>query len=104
MNSAGRKSAAAAVKSLSGAGLSGQPEAPGVLCRRYRGLKQAGKEVNLTNLKSAALGGFMNRSGEGYAIRLASTGALIKVVPDVFLTNTLWAISDVATARSGEIV
>ena len=60
-------------------------------------LKTAGKDVTLANLKAVVLGAFMNRSGEGYAIRLASTGALIRVVPDVFLTNTLWAISDCAT-------
>ena len=62
-----------------------------------KALSDAGKDVTLANLKSAVLNSAMNRSGEGYAIRLASTGALIKVVPDAYLTNTLWAISDVAS-------
>ena len=98
MNSAGRKSAAAGVKSYLARAYLGSLKPQEFYAADIEALKQAGKEVNLTNLKSVVLGGFMNRSGEGYAIRLASTGALIKVVPDVFLTNTLWAISDVATA------
>jgi hypothetical protein len=60
-------------------------------------IMEAGKEVNLANLKSIVMNKFMNRSGEGYAIRLASTGALLEVVTDEFLTNTLWIISDCAT-------
>ncbi len=60
-------------------------------------LTDAGKEVTLPNLKAAVLNAAMNRSSEGYAIRLASTGALLEVVPDEFLTNTLWIISDCST-------
>ncbi len=94
MSASARKNAAAQVKSYLAKAYLGTLEPDAFYAADVEALKTAGKDVTLANLKGAVIGSFMNRSGEGYAIRLASTGALIRVVPDVFLTNTLWAISD----------
>ena len=61
-----------------------------------KAIEESGNVVNLQALKTI-MNDYMNRSGEGYAIRLASTGALLKVDVDEYLTNTLWILNDCST-------
>ncbi len=66
-------------------------------------IKEAGADVTAANLKSLVMDDFMNRSIEGQIIRTLGTGFLIEVVPEKFLTNTLWIIADCSTEDQVEL-